>query len=152
MSTLRGLTPKDTFGDLLHVSNGGLGADQTKRQVVDGAGNSVPMRVSVGDVALDKVSSYKMSLVETTGLIDLDASNVFKINATSDRTVTFANTPGATTFMTIVVVVSGNTGSITWPAGIIWDSNTAPKLGTNKTIVTLAWDGTSWIGTTGAKA
>lgn len=152
MSSLSGLQPKQTFGDLLHMGNNGNGLGEAPGQIYDGSGKPVPMRVSNTSIALDRLQSYRLAATTTEGVIDLDVANVFRITANAPKTISFVNTPGSNVFLTIVIVVSGNTGALTWPSGIVWDAGIAPTLGANKTVITLVWDGTTWIGNMGAKA
>lgn len=151
-TTLRGASPKDTFGDLIHMSNAGVGADATARALSDGQGNALPIHISTDAIGLDKVSTYKMKATDTTGVLDLSVANVFRISASTNRTVSFTNVPGADISMTVLVVISGSTGSFTWPGTVLWSAGASPTLGTNKTVVTLLWDGVSWVGSTSIKA
>lgn len=151
--SLSGRAPKDTFGDLIRVQNAGVGLDTTtQKQITDGNGKTLPMTISGQAVSLDNVSKYKMAALDTTGAINLALGNVFRISASTNRTITFSNVPGASTAMTVIIVVSGSTGTFTWPGGILWSGGAIPTFGTNKTIITLLWDGTSWIGSTSIKA
>ena len=88
---------------------------------------------------------YDLESVATTATLDLAASNVFRVDASSPVTLAFANAPSADRAMTVVVHIAGNS-AVTWPAGIDWDSDTAPELGDNETKVVLFWDGVEWSG------
>lgn len=151
-TTLRGASPKDTFGDLLHMSNAGIGADATARSVSDGSGNTLPIHISTDSIGLDRVSTYKMKAADSTGVLDLSIANVFRVSASTNRTISFTNVPGSTTSMTVLVVISGATGAFTWPGSVLWSAGASPTLGANKTVVTLLWDGVSWVGATSIKA
>jgi hypothetical protein len=50
MASLRGKSPKDTFGSLLHVS--GSNATTTLQPIEDGLGNQLPVSISTSKVAL----------------------------------------------------------------------------------------------------
>lgn len=109
--------------------------------------------VRVGD-AWEQFNQYDLNAVTTTGACDLKVSNVFKIvnNTATVKTVSFANAPAGRA-TTVVILIEGNTGAITWPgSGITWSDNLAPELGAAITMVTLLWDGTRYIGSVGAKA
>lgn len=96
---------------------------------------------------------YDLVATTTTGACDLSVGNVFKIDnaASSAKTVVISKTPtGRAT--TVVVLITGNVGAVTWPAGITWGDNTAPELGPVLTNVILFWDGTRFVGSVGAKA
>jgi hypothetical protein len=95
---------------------------------------------------------YTLKAAAATATLDLAVQQVFTVSAASARTLAFANAPGANLAMTVVVKVAGNAAAITWPAGISWSGGTAPTLGASYTVVVLFWDGTSWVGSTGASA
>lgn len=88
---------------------------------------------------------YDLASLSVTSILDLNVSQVFRVDATAARTLTFANAPSVTRAMTVVVHISGNS-AVTWPAGIDWDSDVAPELGDNETKVILFWDGVEWSG------
>ncbi len=92
-----------------------------------------------------KLSRYDLASVSITATLDLATSNVFRVDASVARTLAFANAPGANRAMTVVVHISGNS-AVTWPAGIVWDSDAAPELGAMETKVVLFWDGEEWSG------
>jgi hypothetical protein len=102
----------------------------------------------VVDKAFDK---YDLKIVAATAELDLSVAQTFTIANPSARTLTFkaGTVPGAGRSMTVVLVING-AGTITWPAGIVWNASTQPVLGATTTIVTLFWDGGRWIGSTGA--
>lgn len=88
---------------------------------------------------------YDLASAATTDTLDLASSNVFRVDASVARTLSFANAPGADRAMTVVAHIAGNS-AVTWPAGIDWDSDAAPELGDNETKVVLFWDGIEWSG------
>ncbi|WP_075881442.1 hypothetical protein [Vreelandella massiliensis] len=88
---------------------------------------------------------YDLASADTTATLDLAQQQIFRVDASSSRTLAFANEPGADRAMTVVVHITGNS-AVTWPAGIDWDSDAAPELGDNETKVVLFWDGIEWSG------
>lgn len=98
------------------------------------------------------LNRYTLKVAAATTSLDLAEQQVFTVSASVNRTLAFVNAPGAGRAMTAVINVQGNTGVITWPAGINWNSGTAPVLGATFTVVVLLWTGTQWIGSTGASA
>lgn len=111
----------------------------------DGAWVEMPTPVN-----LDR---YTLKTGATTASLDLAVQQVFTVDASVARTLTFANTPGtATRALTVVVVVRGNAGAVTWPAGITWSGNTTPVLAATFTTIVLLWDGIGWTGSVGATA
>jgi len=95
---------------------------------------------------------YRLGHSSTTSTLDLAANNVFTVDASSNRALSFANAPGSGQAMAVVVRVSGNAGTITWPSGINWAGGSAPQLKSGWTVVNLFWDGSSWHGFTAGGA
>lgn len=89
---------------------------------------------------------YDLASATTTATLNLAQQQVFRVAATSNRTLSFSNAPGSGRAMTVVVRLTGSSGTITWPAGIAWSDSTAPELMGTWTIVTLFWDGNTWSG------
>jgi len=89
---------------------------------------------------------YDLASASTTATLDLAAQQVFRVDASSNRTLSFSNAPGSNRAMTVVIRITGSTGTITWPAGIEWAEGTAPELRDAWTAVTLLWDGATWRG------
>jgi hypothetical protein len=99
------------------------------------------------------LTHYTVKTGPATAALDLAVQNVFTVDASVARTLTFANSPGsATKALTVVVVVRGNAGVVTWPGSITWAANTTPVLGATFTTVVLLWDGIGWTGSVGATA
>lgn len=63
MTALTDRTPKDTYKDLLQVSNSNAGIDGTRRNISDGEGTNAPVKVST-------------SAAEFTGIVDLSAASL----------------------------------------------------------------------------
>lgn len=99
---------------------------------------------------LVKRDSYSLG-VGTSTQLNID-NGVFTIDNSSASAKTIllpADLPvGRAT--TIVVVIRGKAGAVTWDAGINWSEGNAPKLGNTVTIGILLWDGVSVHGTPGA--
>lgn len=73
MATLSGRKIKDSFKDLLQVSNGNTGVDATLRTVEDGEGTSSALKVSTGAVSVDnlQIDGNTISSTDTAGSITL---------------------------------------------------------------------------------
>lgn len=99
-------------------------------------------------VTLDRYDVKLQALAANN--IDLSVAQVFTFTMTASRTLTFSNEPASNRAMTLVLIISGNTGSITWPGNVTWNASTAPVLGATNTVVTLVWKGNGWIGIVGA--
>ena len=93
---------------------------------------------------------YDLDVATTTAVLDLSLSQVFKINASQQRTLTFSN-PAANRAMSVVLHISGK-ANINWPAGILWNNSQVPVLGNAWTTVILIWIGDGWVGSVGARA
>jgi hypothetical protein len=63
MTSLTDRTPKDTYKDLVQVSNSNSGIDGTRRNISDGEGTNAPIKVST-------------SAAEFTGIVDLSAASL----------------------------------------------------------------------------
>ncbi|MFT2184384.1 hypothetical protein [Pseudomonas putida] len=96
-------------------------------------------------------SRYTLSSLSTAATLDLSKQQVFRVSATTARTLAFANAPGSNRAIVVVVQITG-TSAITWPAGIQWAGGSQPVLGATWTRVVLFWDGAGWSGSVGATA
>ena len=89
---------------------------------------------------------YDLACVSTTATLNLATSNIFRVAASTPRTLSFSNAPGADRAMTVVITITGNS-AVTWPSGITWvDGDAAPELGDTETEVVLLWNGIKWTG------
>lgn len=95
-------------------------------------------------IAKDIAKRYSVASTSTIATLDLNESQVFRVDASAPRTLVFDNAPGANRAMTVVVHVSGDS-LITWPETITWDQVEPPLLG-NFTRILLIWDGIEWTG------
>lgn len=91
------------------------------------------------------LTRYDLASADATDALDLAQQQVFRVDASTPRTISLTNAPGANRAMTIVVHITGNS-AVTWPAEIDWDEGEAPTLGDTKTKVVLMWDGVEWSG------
>lgn len=94
---------------------------------------------------------YDLDLGSSTAILDLNASQVFKVNAEQPRALSFVGTPSATKSMTVVLQITGSS-KITWPSGIKWNNSQEPVLGNAWTTVILLWVGDGWVGSVGARS
>lgn len=94
-----------------------------------------------------KLDRYDLAVTESTGAMDVSVSQVFTVDGTASKTMSFANLPAGRA-MTIVIVFSGSGAGLTWPSDLAWSNGTAPSLGATRTVVTVLWDGTNLTGTT----
>lgn len=93
-------------------------------------------------------------LATTTGTaMDGNGAQVTTIvnNTSAAKTVTLSNPPAGRA-MTFILVIQGNAGVFTWPANVLWDKSTQPKLGATRTVVVIFWDGANFTGNQGPTA
>lgn len=91
---------------------------------------------------------YDLASAVTTATLDLAQQQVFRVDASTARTLSFVNAPGANRAMTVIIHITGNS-TVTWPTEIEWDEGAAPELGSVFTRVILIWDGLGWTGNAG---
>ncbi|AKJ73310.1 capsid and scaffold protein [Salmonella phage 41] len=97
--------------------------------------------------AWKKLDRYDLLVTSSTGAMDVSVSQAFKVDGTTNKSMTFTNLP-ANRIMTIVIVFNGGGASLNWPAALAWSNGAPPVLGTTRTVVTILWDGTNLTGTT----
>lgn len=109
-----------------------------------------------GSIVAKQLDRYDLKLGDvpaaaagTTTNLDLSVAQSWVIHNSANRTLTFSAVPTGRS-MTLVLAVWGNTGVLTWPASVKWSKGAVPALGTNKTIITMFWDGAEWIASAGA--
>ena len=140
-------------GQTLRFNPKSLFLKATQELVSEGTDDNRFMTPYLTKLAVEQLTHgkdrYDLKIASTTGVLDLSAQQIFTVNATSNRTISFLNTPPAGRSMTVVIELQGSGGSITWPT-ITWNGGTAPTLGATSTVVVLLWTGTKWIGSVGA--
>lgn len=106
-------------------------------------------QMSLTDVA--KFDRYDLANSTSTGVCDLSKNQAFVISNTTAgaKAISFINAPAGRSIAVLIKIV-GNVGSVTWPAGIVWNQDTAPEMGATATLVVLYWDGTTFMGSQGA--
>ncbi|MCP1314397.1 MULTISPECIES: hypothetical protein [unclassified Halomonas] len=80
-----------------------------------------------------------------TDTLDLAERQVFRVDASTPRTLDLVGSPGADRAIVVIVHVSGQE-AVTWPDSIVWDEGLAPALDSEFTRVALIWDGVEWSG------
>lgn len=92
MSTLTGKSPKNTYKDLLQVSNSNSGVDATLRQVEDGEGTASQLYLSSTD----------------TKIVGTSNTNLFYVDHSADKVAVGTNAPDG-----LLHVFSASAGTIT---------------------------------------
>jgi len=142
-------TPANTYKDLFHANNNGLGVDSNLRAVYDGNGTVLPIQISSGQIAGNAgdgawqnvvLQDYKVKFLDMGSVgdsvanpteIGLNAGNSFRLALTdSISAITFLNAPGTDDQYELTMIVEQGSGphSITWPASVKWPGGTAPTL------------------------
>lgn len=114
----------------------------------------LPLVVNGDSTGVEYSSSlrkYDLDVAAATAVLDLGYGQVFKIDASIARVLSFANSPAAGRAMTVVLHVTGN-AAITWPAGILWNNSQEPMRGTEWTTIILIWISDGWVGSVGARS
>lgn len=95
---------------------------------------------------------YDLGSLTTTGACDLSSANVFKIDNTvgGTKTITFAGAP-AGRCMTVLIMITGVAGMLSWPGSVVWSEGTVPEPGTTLTNIVLIWNGTNFVGSLSSK-
>lgn len=101
MPSLTGLKPKNTFKDLLQVSNSNSGIDATLRNVEDGEGSSAPIQLSTAAV---NITALQLSGTAVT----VSAAEINLLDALADGSVVVGNGTTGTTF----ALLDSSTGPI----------------------------------------
>ena len=94
------------------------------------------------------------SLSGTTPTIDAAVSGVFYLTMSGNTTFTFTNT-STNWGVGFVLYLTGNGGTVTWPASVDWAGGTAPDAPANGETDVLVFhtrDGSNWVGVLSADA
>jgi RNase P/RNase MRP subunit p29 len=65
--------------------------------------------------------------------VDCSTGNYFTVQAAGNITFTFGTPPADTKSYAMVIEVDHNSGTLTWPASVKWNADTAPELTAAKT-------------------
>jgi hypothetical protein len=99
--------------------------------------------------AIDQGGSVRGNIVTPAALdIDCSAGNFFTKTINANSTFTFSNVPSSRAFAFTLELVH-TSGTVTWPASVVWPNATAPVLTTGRThLFTFVTDnnGTTWRG------
>lgn len=124
-------------------------SEDTATIEITGVGTrSNPLKASLRQNGSASLSRYDLASAEATDELDLAQQQVFRVDASTPRTISLTNEPETDRAMTVVIHITGNS-PVTWPASIVWDDGEAPELGDDFTRVILFWDGVIWTGVTG---
>ena len=122
----------------------------TKAEIIEIIQGGLPKKTTIDDITKKDVQDV-LSGTGTSMVAGERQVTVIDNSTSTAKTVTITGAPDGRA-MTFVIVVNGGAGAFTWPAGVVWDKNTHPKLGTTRTLVVIFWDGTNFTGNQGATA
>jgi len=151
MATLTGRSPKDTYGDLLQVSNANDGVDSTLRFVSDGKGTNSSLKISSASAQFTGTLTSTGLLTTTAGIVsgsdiisdtdstdDLGSTGVRWLNLWVDNITMGGTIAGAVATFSSTMTVTGlttATGGIVTSGTIIFEGATADAHETTLTVV-----------------
>jgi len=151
MATLTGRSPKDTYGDLLQVSNANDGVDSTLRFVSDGNGTNSSLKISSASAQFTGTLTSTGLLTTTAGIVsgsdiisdtdstdDLGSTGVRWLNLWVDNITMGGTIAGAVATFSSTMTVTGlttATGGIVTSGTIIFEGATADAHETTLTVV-----------------
>ncbi len=92
------------------------------------------------------VDRYDISVGNATDALDVSQKQLFIVDATTNPTLTLENTPASTRGMVVTVKFIGS-GLVAWGTPIDWSgTGSSPGLNTAWTVMTLLFDGSTWVG------
>ena len=155
MATLENREPKDTFKDLLQVSNSNAGVDGTLRPVEDGEGTQSALSLSTGHARV--AGNFDITgggTFTSTGIDDNATANAITIS--TDEEVTLPSQPSFLLFATAMAnVATGSDVTILWGTetfdiGANFASNTftAPVTGKYQFNIVLTFNNWDSVATT----
>ena len=132
--TVQSLTTKLGSSDI-GVTVQGYDADTTKNDV---ANTFVPAQTftaaSVHNGGLTVDGPYEQAAEAVAALdIDLSTGNYFTKTINANSTFTFSNPPASGTVGSFTLELTHTSGTVTWPASVKFNADTAPTLTTGKT-------------------
>ncbi|MBT4146984.1 MAG: hypothetical protein HOE45_08960, partial [Gammaproteobacteria bacterium] len=163
MSTLTGRAPKDTYGDLLQVSNANDGVDSTLRFVSDGKGTNSSFKISSSSAQFTGTLTSTGLLTTTAGIVsgsdiisdtdstdDLGSTGVRWANLWVDNITMGGTIAGAVATFSSTLTVTGlttATGGITSGGDILSDTDSTDSLGSTGVRWLKGWFDTLTAGT-----
>jgi hypothetical protein len=163
MATLTGRAPKDTYGDLLQVSNANDGVDSTLRFLSDGKGTNSSFKISSSDAQFTSTLTSTGLLTTTAGIVsgsniisdtdstdDLGSTGVRWANLWVDNITMGGTIAGAVATFSSTMTVTGlttATGGITSGGDILSDTDSTDSIGSTGVRWLKGWFDTLTAGT-----
>lgn len=125
----------------LHLRTGGTTAIAVTSAQRVGIGVDTPV------ARVDVAGNQAVNIVAVAALdIDCSAGNFFTKTINANSTFTFSNVPASRAFAFTLELIH-TSGTVTWPAAVVWPGDGAPTLTINRThLFTFVTDngGTTW--------
>ena len=149
MADLTGKKIKNTYKDLLQVSNGNSGVDATLRVVEDGQGTESALSISSAEIQVDNININGNAIISAdtngdititpdgTGSIVLDGQSWPQADGTNGQAIV-TDGAGQLSYSSITITALGDISDVTIT------SNTSGEI--------LKWNGSAWINQTLAEA
>lgn len=104
------------------------------------------------DLTDNAFTNYTLVSTDTVDTIDLSVAQLFRIDASVARTLSFANVPGAGKATTIVLYLHNITAGLshTWPAGVQWSGGGEPVMEGSWMNIIMLWTGAEWVANIGS--
>lgn len=144
MSTTSNLQPA-VFKTIADLAAAGA---KTGAELVEVSQGGLSRKMPVA--ALAKFNSYDVAIGNTTQLNTDNQVFVIQNTEASPKAVTLPAVLPAGRAMTLVVVIYGKVGAVTWDALIKWNGGAAPVMGNAVTTAVLLWDGANVHGNSAA--
>ena len=99
-------------------------------------GSATPSeRLRISSTGVSKFTGGISQVATAAGALDLDlrTSNYFTKTISGNSTFTFSNPAASGTVSAFTLELTHSSGTVTWPASVKWNSDTAPTLTTGKT-------------------
>ena len=126
------LGPKTGTNLTFNSSTGALTATSFVGAVSTAAQTAI---TSVGTLTAITIDGAYEQVAEAVGALDIDCStgNYFTKTINANSTFTFSNPAAAGTVTSFTLELTHTSGTVTWPASVKWNADTAPTLTAGKT-------------------
>ena len=126
------LGPKTGTNLTFNSSTGALTATSFVGAVSTAAQTAI---TSVGTLTASTIDGAYEQVAEAVGALDIDCStgNYFTKTINANSTFTFSNPAASGTVTSFTLELTHTSGTVTWPASVKWNADTAPTLTAGKT-------------------
>lgn len=132
-SAASGVAAQSTANTALASGNAGIAAGVTALSSGNAALSSAATKYAIsGGVVSGQFSQNIVSLGLYGSGINCNLGNYFVATLSGNTQVTITNPPSSVAFA-FTYEVEHQTGTITWPSGVVWPASNAPTLTTGKT-------------------